>query len=67
MSKVAGTEVRYTNHSLRATAMTRMYNRGVPEKLIAEKSGHRSVDALRVYEHTLPELQKAAGRSHFGF
>ena len=37
----------YTNHSLRATAMTRMYNNGVPEKVISEKSGHRSLDGLR--------------------
>jgi hypothetical protein len=37
-----------------------MYNQGVPEKLIAEKSGHRSVEALRVYAHTASELQRAA-------
>ncbi len=36
------TDNHHTNHSLRATAVTRMYNTGVPEKLIAEKSGHRS-------------------------
>ena len=45
---------------MRATAMTRMYNQGVPEKLIAKKSGHRSVDGFRVYEHTASEVQKAA-------
>lgn len=60
MCKDAGTKVRYTNHSLRATAMMRMYNQRVPEKLIAEKSGHRSIEALRMYEHTTPELQRAA-------
>ena len=60
MCQNAGTKVRYTNHSLRATAVTRMYNQGVPEKLIAEKSGHRSVEALRQYEHTAPDLQRAA-------
>ena len=34
--------VHYTNHSLRATAVMRMYNTGVPEKLFDEKSGHKS-------------------------
>ena len=53
--------MRYTNHSLCATAMTRMYKKGVPEKLIAEKSGHRSVEALRMYEHTASELERAGG------
>ena len=43
----SGLGVHYTNHSLRATAVTRMYNTGVPEKLIAEKSGHKSLKALR--------------------
>ena len=28
------------------------YNAGVPEKLIAETSGHKSTKALRQYEHT---------------
>ena len=51
----------YTNHSLRATAMTRMFNQGVPEKVIADKSGHRSLDGLRAYEHPSHNLEKAAG------
>ena len=46
---------------LRATAMTRMYNLGVPEKLIADKSGHRSIDGLRAYEHPSSVMEKAAG------
>ena len=53
----------YTNHSLRATAITRMYNAGVPETIIAEKSGHRSTKALRVYEKTSDAQQKQAGQS----
>ena len=51
--------MRYTNHSLRATAITRMFNNGIPEKVIAEASGHRSIKALRCYEHT-SEQQKQA-------
>jgi len=59
------TEVKcdYTNHSLRATSITRMFTSKVPEKIIAEKSGHRSLAALRSYEHTSCELEQAAGRA----
>ena len=57
----SGVSVHYTNHCLLATAMTRMFNQGVPEKLIAEKSGHRSLEALRCYEHTSVAQERAAG------
>ena len=57
-----GLGVHYTNHSLRATAVMRMYNRGVPEKLIAEKSGHKSLKALRVYECTSKVQEKSPGQ-----
>ena len=43
ISLESGCGVKYTNHSLRATASTRMFSSGVPEKLIAEKTGHRSL------------------------
>ena len=39
--------------------MTRMYNEGVPKKLIAEMSNHSSVEALCLHQHTLLELEKA--------
>ena len=44
----------YTNQSLRATAVARMFNKGVPEKLIAEKSGY-------AYERTSVDQEKSAG------
>jgi hypothetical protein len=34
---------KYTNHSLRATAASRLFEKGVPEKIIAERTGHRSM------------------------
>ena len=40
--------------------MTRVYNSGVPEKVIADKSAHRSIDGLRAYEHPSMELYQAA-------
>ena len=61
LSAKSGCVVHYTNHSLRATAMTRMFNKGVPEKVIAERSGHRSLQAMRNYEHPSVELERAAG------
>ena len=63
MSTNAGLSVRYTNHSLLATAVTRMYNTGVPEKVISDISGHKSLKALRAYERTSIEQQKSAGES----
>ena len=39
-----------TNHSLRVTGATRMYNGGVGEKTIQSRTGHKSLEALRVYE-----------------
>ncbi|CAC5399500.1 unnamed protein product [Mytilus coruscus] len=44
----------FTNHSLRATAATRLYVAGVDEQLIAEKTGHRS-SAVRGYKRTCEE------------
>ena len=61
VSELAGLRNRYTNHSLRATAATRMFASGVPEKVIAEFTGHKSSKALHVYERTTTEQVKAAG------
>ena len=66
LCKSAALSAHYTNHSLRATAITRMYKSGVPEKVISEKSGHRSLKALRVYEHTSVHQQKLARASIVG-
>ena len=40
-----------TNHSLRATGATELSKRGTPEKLIQERTGHCSLEALRTYEN----------------
>ena len=59
----ANVPVRYTNHSLRATAATRMFASGVPEKVVSEVTGHKSLTALRTYERTSEQQQRAAGRA----
>ena len=41
-----------SNHSLRASGATEMFRAGVPEKIIQERTGHRSLKALRTYERT---------------
>ena len=48
-----------SNHSLRATGATRLFESNVPEKLIQERTGHKSVDALRLYERTSVDQQKS--------
>ena len=48
-----------TNHSLRATAATRLYQVGVDEQLIMERTGHCSLEGVRSYKHT-SESQKEA-------
>ena len=60
MCSLAGIEGKITNHSLRATAATQMYEMGVPEKVIQERTGHRSLDSLRVYERTSTQQQQGA-------
>ena len=52
MCRDAGISGKKTNHSLRATGTTEMFQAQVPEKIIQERTGHRSVAALRTYERT---------------
>ena len=47
----AGLPGRYTNHSLRATAATRLYHNNFDEQVIQEITGHRSL-AVRSYKRT---------------
>ena len=49
---------KYTNHSLRATSASRLFVCNIPEKLIQEKTGHRSLSGLRVYERTTSQQEK---------
>ena len=49
----------YTNHSLRASCATTLYNDpcNLPEQVIAERTGHRSL-AIRSYKHTKNSLKR---------
>ena len=59
MCAEAGISDRKTNHSLRATGASELFEAGVPEKIIKERTGHRSLEALRIYEHTTISQHKA--------
>ena len=52
MCQNAGISQQFTNHSLRAFGATKLFQAGVSEKLIQQRTGHRSVEALRQYERT---------------
>ena len=51
-----------TNHSLRATGASEMFEAGVPEKIVQERTGHRSTEALRMYERTTTTQYMAVSR-----
>ena len=59
MSEEAELVTKYTNHSLREYGSTRLFQSKVPDKLIMERSRHRSTEGLRDYQWTdvLQELQ----------
>ena len=48
----AGIRKDVTYHSLRAYGVSKLFQLNVPEKLIMERSGHRSTEEVRQYEQT---------------
>ena len=59
MCKLGNISGHKTNHSLRATGATELYEAQVPEKIIQERTGHRSLECLRMYERTSDKQQQA--------
>ena len=57
-----GINGRKTNHSLRATGVSDLFQAGVPEKMIQERSGHLSLDGLRQYQRTTLMQDEAVSR-----
>ena len=60
MCSQAQTEGKKTNHSLRASGITTLFQAGVSEKVIQDRSGHRSLDGLHKYEIVSEEQQASA-------
>ena len=48
----------FTNHSLRATAVTRLYEAEIDEATIMECTGHRSTDGVRAYKRESRKLKE---------
>ena len=59
MCKLAGIHGHKTNHSLRATATSRLYQAGVDEQLVMEVTGHRSLEGVRSYKRTSDTQREA--------
>ena len=55
-SKV-GADGYYTNHSLRRTCATRLFQSGIDEQEIMAITGHRSTDGVRVYKEISHEQE----------
>ena len=65
--KQAQCDGRDTNHSLRRSCATRLYDSGFPEQLIQETTGHRSFDFVRAYKCTSSALEREATEILQGF
>lgn len=51
-----------TNHSLRATGVSNLFQAGVLEKLIQQRLGHHSLEGLRQYQRTSLDQEKTVSR-----
>ena len=54
----AGFDGHFTNHSLRRSCATNLYDNGVPEQVIQETTGHRSVEGVRAYKRTSSAMKR---------
>ena len=50
MCKDADLQSQFSNHSLRATTATRGLEKGISDKLIMERMGHRDIRSLQRYQ-----------------
>jgi hypothetical protein len=58
LCKAGGITGYKTNHSLRVTAATRLFQSGVDEQLIMDRTGHRSLDGVRRYKRISDEQRQ---------
>ena len=62
MCSDAGIHGRKTNHSLRVAGVSSLFDAGVPERIIQQRSGHRSLEGLRVYERVTQQQQQEVSK-----
>ena len=58
--KSASFEGYYSNHSLPRTWATQLYDKGLPEQLMQETTGHRSAAGIQCYKHTSSSPKRRA-------
>ena len=58
MMNQAGFEGHYTNHSLRVSLATRLFDAQVDEQLIMSRTGHSSTDGVRAYKRASSKLKQ---------
>ena len=59
--KAGGIEGHFTNHSLRATCASHLFDQNVPAQIIKAITGHKS-DCVRVYKRTSDHLRESASK-----
>ena len=59
MCDEAGISGKKTNHSLRVSGATSLFDAGVPER---QRTGHRSIEGLRIYERITDEQEMAVSK-----
>ena len=62
MCAEAGLSGKKTNHSLRVSGTSCLFEAGVPEKLIQQRTGHRTLESLRMYERVTDKQQLAVSK-----
>ena len=62
MCAKVGLKGKFTNHSLCATSVSRMYENDIPKQVITEITGHHS-ECVRVYKKTSNEMLEAASKT----
>ena len=65
MCAKAGLKGKFTNHSLRATSASRMYENDIPEQVIKEITGHHS-ECVRTYKRTPESIKERASMTISG-
>ena len=56
MAESVSMEGKVTNHSLRATVASRLYECNMDEQLVMECTGHRYTTSVRSYKRTSSDL-----------
>ena len=61
LCEIAEISGKFSNHSLRATSASCMFQQEIPEQVIKEITGHKS-DCIRVYKRTSNQILEHASK-----